>query len=73
MLIETLKKVRYEVKHVSARYEGDGDPGCEGRCPACLVEAAQKEASELVRERDEWKHRAAQHGCNVETGDSECG
>jgi len=27
----------------------------------------------LVADRDAWKKRAAQHGCNTEEGDHECG
>jgi len=28
---------------------------------------------ELIRERDEWKRRAAAHGCDTEKGDPDCG
>ena len=27
----------------------------------------------LTKERDGWKKRAAQHGCNTEEGDADCG
>lgn len=27
----------------------------------------------LKRERDQWKKRAEQHGCNTEEGDDDCG
>ena len=27
----------------------------------------------LVKDRDEWKRRAAKHGCDVVNGDDDCG
>lgn len=31
------------------------------------------EIKKLKADRDEWKRRAAKHGCNVEKGDPDCG
>ena len=31
------------------------------------------ERKRLIEERDEWKRRAAQHGCDTEDGDPDCG
>lgn len=36
-------------------------------------EALAQYIAELEKERDEWKRRAAQHGCNIEDGDPDCG
>ncbi len=37
------------------------------------VRKLEKQVADLTKERDEWKKRAAQHGCNVVEGDHECG
>lgn len=37
------------------------------------VQAYAKEVRELASERDQWKRRAAAHGCDTEKGDPDCG
>ena len=34
---------------------------------------AERAIEKLAAERDAWKRRAAQHGCDIERGDPECG
>lgn len=36
------ENLAYRLKHEKARYEGDGDPGCNGHCLRC-------EADKLVK------------------------
>lgn len=40
--IKMLELLRGE--HEKARYEGDGDPGCNGNCRRCLIDQVLKEA-----------------------------
>jgi hypothetical protein len=47
-----------------------------GTNPDDAIETADAFARAVVRladERDAWKKRAAQHGCDVDNGDRECG
>lgn len=37
------------------------------------AQSVGEENKRLIKERDEWKRRAAQHGCDVDNGDPDCG
>lgn len=41
-IIKMAENLAYRLKHEKARYEGDGDPGCNGHCLRC-------EADKLVK------------------------
>lgn len=58
--------------HIAA---AGGTHGLHAQLDAALSEGADLAAQvrALEKQRDEWKRRAAQHGCNVVEGDHECG
>lgn len=65
-IIETLKKVSIRMSHESARYTGDGDPGCVGDCMQCNMQWAIQELGKIeqgiVPLKEEVKDMG--HGCH---------
>jgi hypothetical protein len=38
-----------------------------------LLSLLLSERKDLINERDDWKRRAAAHGCDINSGDDDCG
>ena len=43
-----VRELRSYVRHERGRYEGDGDPGCVGHCPGCLIDDLEDELRKPV-------------------------
>ena len=65
---EELSDVRHVID-VRRRGGGAGPEGAYYRDVSRLLASLDA----MRAERDEWKKRAAQHGCNITEGDDDCG